>query len=132
MTGVRWVARISLLIALCLLAAAARAQTGVPNLEPNRKLYTPVPTITFTYALEGAQPGHYSISLESSGKAAYQAEEIPQDGTVGAPYNKKFITRHYGFGSRPSTCPASGNWASSLPRKPCSPTPMPPPCRILP
>ncbi|MEN6587579.1 MAG: Ig-like domain-containing protein [Sulfuricella sp.] len=24
------------------------------------------------------------------------------------PYNQKFITRHYGFGSRPSTCPTSG------------------------
>ncbi len=25
-----------------------------------------------------------------------------------APYNQKFITRHYGFGPRPATCPASG------------------------
>ncbi len=26
-----------------------------------------------------------------------------------APFNKKFITRHYGFGARPTTCPTSGN-----------------------
>lgn len=26
-----------------------------------------------------------------------------------APFNQKFVTRHYGFGSRPSTCPTSGN-----------------------
>jgi hypothetical protein len=28
------------------------------------------------------------------------------------PYNQKFITRHYGFGTRPSTCPTSGNCAN--------------------
>ena len=26
-----------------------------------------------------------------------------------SPFNQKMITRHYGFGSRPSTCPTSGN-----------------------
>ena len=26
-----------------------------------------------------------------------------------APFNQKFITRHYGFGARPASCPATGN-----------------------
>ena len=29
-----------------------------------------------------------------------------------SPFNNKFITRHYGFGSRPTTCPATGNCPS--------------------
>ena len=80
------------LVSILLAAALAVAQSGVPDLEPDKKLYTPVPTITFTFAMEGANPGHYSIALESTGKAAYQASEtIPPDNTPGDPYMKKFV-----------------------------------------
>jgi uncharacterized repeat protein (TIGR01451 family) len=30
-----------------------------------------------------------------------------------SPFNQKFITRHYGFGSRPGNCPSSGNCLSA-------------------
>lgn len=71
------------------IAPAAGAQT--PQLNPDHPQRTAVPTIHFTYAMEGATPDHYSIALDSTGKAAYSATESDtRTTTPGEPYTFKF------------------------------------------
>jgi hypothetical protein len=53
-------------------------------------------------------------ALAPSGSAGIQVQNNAYSGpsATAAPFNQKFVTRHYGFGSRPSTCPATGNCAN--------------------
>lgn len=67
--------------ALLLVAWAAWAQT--PNLHPGTNDQPAVATVTFSFALPGASPGHYSISVDATGKAAYRADELAPAGNSG-------------------------------------------------
>ena len=59
------------LVLLALCSAAALAQV---DLEPDKPVHNPpLPTITFTYQLDGAEPSHYALSVESSGRAGYRS-----------------------------------------------------------
>jgi hypothetical protein len=50
-------------------------------------------------------------ALAPSGTPGVQVQNNAYSGpsATTAPFNQKSIARHYGFGSRPSTCPAAGN-----------------------
>ena len=55
-----------------------------------------------------SQPSHVlTITALGDQQVPGNAYSGPQATT--APFNQKMITRHYGFGSRPSTCPTTGN-----------------------
>ena len=49
-------------------------------------------------------------ALAPSGGPGVQVQNNAYSGpqATTAPFNQKFVTRHYGFGSRPANCPASG------------------------
>ena len=64
-----------------LLAAFAFAQT--PDMDPNSSAQQ-VPTVTFEFVWPAVQPSHYSITVQSSGRAAYRAEPEPKGS--GDPY----------------------------------------------
>src|SRR4029077_4997574 len=59
---------------------------------------TPGHTLTINALAPNGGPGVQVQNHAYSGPQATQA-----------PFNQKFITRHYGFGSRPASCPATGN-----------------------
>jgi hypothetical protein len=64
------------------------AQT--PNLNPDTGS-SPIPIVSFELERPGGQPPHYSIAVESTGRAAYRAEEQPGQGQdPGEPYVTKF------------------------------------------
>ena len=66
--------------------AVCAAQT--PNLHPDTPPQKAVQTITFSFALVGASPGHYSIAVDDTGKAAYRADDLaPAGNSGGAPGN---------------------------------------------
>ncbi len=77
------------LVALCF-CAPGHGQN--PNLEPEKPAATaPLPTITFTFELPQAEPEHFSISVESGGRAAYQSTPAPTtDSPPGEPFMMKF------------------------------------------
>jgi hypothetical protein len=74
---------IILLTAVSISTAVALAQT--PDAQP--------PIISFDFVLAGAQPPHYSISVEGSGKAAYRSDDELNDQAKenGNPFLVKFI-----------------------------------------
>ena len=73
-----------------LIGTIAMALAQTPNLHPDTQPQETVQTVSFNFALEGASPGHYSISVDDTGKAAYRADQLPPDGTPGEPYLLKF------------------------------------------
>ncbi len=78
------------ILVLFLLAAGAMAQT--PQLQPDIPVDERVPVVTFSFEFPGGQPPHYAIAVASTGRAAYRAEEVPdQANTPGEPYMVKFI-----------------------------------------
>lgn len=84
--------RVALLGVLVLACCSAYAQT--PNLEPG-SAGSPVPIVSFELVRPGVEPSHYSIAVESTGKAAYRADEDGKQGensssTAGDPYLVKF------------------------------------------
>ncbi len=83
MPAARWM----LLSSLLTFALALPAQ--VPDLHPQQK-FTPQPIVSFSLELTGAVPPYYSISLESSGDAAYRSSPVPGD-MEGDPYITKFV-----------------------------------------
>lgn len=65
------------------------AQT--PNPEPKNP-ESPVPIITFDFVLQGGTPPHYSIAVESNGKATFRADEVPaSDHAALQPYLYQFL-----------------------------------------
>ena len=80
-------------IAFCMLllaAGACVAQAGHPNLEPGTTNVS-VPTVTFELAWASADPPHYAISVDSAGRAAYQADPASKDvPKTGDPYLLKW------------------------------------------
>jgi hypothetical protein len=69
----------------CSLAVAQK-----PDLEPQRP-DAPVPTVTFTRNWPQAMPEYYSISVEQTGRAAYQSNgKVTADAAPGDPYFVKF------------------------------------------
>jgi hypothetical protein len=63
--------------------------TQVPNLHP-QQTFTPEPIVSFSLEFTGAIPPYYSISVESTGKAAYRSSPVPGD-MAGDPYITKFV-----------------------------------------
>lgn len=83
MQVIRWM----LVSSLALLALGLTAQ--VPDLHPQRT-FTPEPIVSFSLELPGSVPPYYSISVESTGTAAYRSSPIPGD-MEGDPYIMKFV-----------------------------------------
>src|SRR5947208_15668054 len=87
-------------ITLLLLVAVCAWAQG-PLLDPEHPPQSPtVPTITFDYALPGAVPGHYTLILETTGRAAYRSDSpqrendplaTPSRPVVGEPYIERFV-----------------------------------------
>ena len=77
----------SKLLALLLLVLPVCAQT--PGVEMTAA--ASAPTIKFEFDFPGAQPPHYSVVLESSGKTSYRSETAPQTGAPGGEYALKFV-----------------------------------------
>jgi hypothetical protein len=72
---------------LLVLPLALLAQ--VPNLHP-QQTFTPEPIVSFSLELAGAVPPYYSISVESTGNAAYRSSPVAGD-MEGDPYITKFV-----------------------------------------
>ncbi|MFM0228918.1 choice-of-anchor Q domain-containing protein [Paraburkholderia sediminicola] len=51
--------------------------------------------------------GH-TLTIKAQGNQQVPNHAYNGPAATATPYNQKFVTRHYGFGSRPSTCPALG------------------------
>ena len=81
------VGRCTLASILVVLAVALSGQ--VPNLHPHQT-FTPEPIVSFSLELAGAVPPYYSISVESTGNAAYRSSPVPGD-IEGDPYITKFV-----------------------------------------
>jgi hypothetical protein len=79
-------AKLSLVLALVSLASLAQT----PGLEPRHEGAS-VPTVSFSMARPGAEPEHYSLAVESSGRAAYQSDGKASGAASGDPYAVKFI-----------------------------------------
>ncbi len=81
------------LIAVVGLWAAVVGNAQTPKLEPN--VQTPAakpPSVTFDFNFPGATPEHYSIAVESSGRAAYRCDDPTRsDAKAGDPYIVKFV-----------------------------------------
>ena len=76
---------------LLLLGTLSMAQS--PNVEPATTPEKRVPNISFEYTLAGADPGAYSLTVESTGAAAYRADDEtgPNATPSGDPYIQKFV-----------------------------------------
>ncbi|HET7750048.1 MAG TPA: hypothetical protein VFK81_11755 [Terriglobales bacterium] len=81
------VGRWMLISILVVLPLALLAQ--VPNLHP-QQTFTPEPIVSFSLELAGAVPPYYSISVESTGNAAYRSSPVAGD-MEGDPYITKFV-----------------------------------------
>src|SRR2546421_12630699 len=77
------------LVVLTVLSAVA-AQVPRTELEPSR-IYTSVPTVSFSCNLEGGQPSYYSISADPTGTAAYRSNGTINPGVDGVPFIEKFV-----------------------------------------
>ncbi len=65
-----------------------------PNLEPNTPGDKPVPTVTYDQVFPGAVPAHFSVAVESDGRAAYRSDEIGpgvRESATGDPYLLQFV-----------------------------------------
>ena len=80
------------LIFAVLMALCAPGHGQNPNLEPDKPAATAsLPTITFTFELPQAEPEHFSISVGSAGRAAYQSTAPGRpDSPPGEPFMVKF------------------------------------------
>ncbi len=78
-------------VLLLMMAATLWAQS--PTLEPSQPNAPAVPVVTYTFDWPSVQPHHYSISVDSTGRAAYQsriAEGTAEQSIEGEPYMVKF------------------------------------------
>lgn len=76
---------------LMLLVTAGVAQT--PVIEPRTSPDAQTPIVSFDFVFAGAQPPHYSLSVEGNGKAAYRSDDelTDQSKENGDPFLVKFI-----------------------------------------
>ena len=86
----RWLPGLLLALALVMPGAAQ-----VPDLQPDApRGVTSTPTIAFSFELTGADPEHYDIAVEESGRAAYRsighATADSPGSAPGTPYMVKF------------------------------------------
>ncbi len=80
-------------VLLLILWSATALWAQGPVLEPSQPQAPAVPTVTFTFDWPSVQPHHYSISVDSTGRAAYQsriAEGTAEQSIEGDPYMVKF------------------------------------------
>src|SRR4051812_25241409 len=71
---------------------AALGWAQAPNLEPRTPADRQAPIVSFEFVLDGAQPPHYSLSVEPSGRAAYRSDDaLDKGGEAGQPYMVKFL-----------------------------------------
>jgi hypothetical protein len=78
------------LITILLLITPLVAQA--PNLHPNAPDESKPPIITLDFVLSGSDPGHYSLAIDSTGRAAYLSEDVPAPGAkLGQPYTVKYV-----------------------------------------
>jgi hypothetical protein len=87
------VTHLSFRVLLLGLLAASALSAQAPVLEPSQPHPPAVPTVTFTFDWPSVQPHHYSISVDSTGRAAYQsriAEGTAEQSVEGDPYMVKF------------------------------------------
>lgn len=81
---------------LVVLAACTLAAAQVPDVAPNRADLTEplLPTIHFSFEFPGTVPDHYAISVDRSGRAAYESRGrafVTEDPSPGDPYMVKFM-----------------------------------------
>ena len=84
--------RTLLLVPLMLLVASAQQ---IPDLDPHAPQgVTPLPTVAFSFELTGADPEHYDVAVENSGRAAYasvgHATADSPGSAPGTPYLVRF------------------------------------------
>jgi hypothetical protein len=82
------------LVFICtLLVCNLKAQN--PTLEPDSPNKKPVPTVTYDQVFPGAKPAHFSVEVESTGKAGYRSDEVGPEGkdqpNTGDPYIARFV-----------------------------------------
>jgi hypothetical protein len=79
--------RVRLAALLCLITWSIFATAQTTDPEPDRA-GAPVPIVTFDLAFTGATPAHYTISVESTGRASYRSDAgSPRDEQ---PYTSQF------------------------------------------
>jgi hypothetical protein len=81
----RFLALSTMFLLLCI---ACAAQSDVPKLEPGTTNIA-VPSVSFELEWPGTDPPHYSISIDSTGRAAYTSSP-PSTESTGAPYELKW------------------------------------------
>jgi hypothetical protein len=75
---------------LTIIAPVSLAKAQRPDLHPGYAT-SPTPIVSFEFERPGMRPPHYAISVESTGKAAYRADEVVgQDDSSQEPYILKF------------------------------------------
>jgi hypothetical protein len=73
---------------LAILLAFAQA----PPLHPDVPEQAKPPIVTFDFVLPGSTPGHYSLAVDSVGRAAYLSQDLPAPGAkLGEPYTVQFL-----------------------------------------
>lgn len=66
---------------LFLCGAVSHAQS--PELDPDKPAPRPaLPTITFSFEFAGAIPGHYALTVEATGRAAYRSDSPAEENQV--------------------------------------------------
>jgi hypothetical protein len=85
--------KVPIRFALLTLFIGTLAFAQTPNLEPRRPDNPAVATVTYTFDWPSIQPHHYSIAVDSTGRAAYEsliAEGTAAQSVEGEPYDVKF------------------------------------------
>lgn len=81
-----------LLLFLITCFAAAVGQT--PDLEPRApRGVTPVPTVAFSFEMTGADPAHYDLAVEATGRAAYYSTGHADHDSPGSPSGDPYILK---------------------------------------
>jgi hypothetical protein len=79
-----------MMLLFLLLVAPLAAQT--PTLHPNAPDNAKPPVVSFDFAFPGANPGHYSLAVDSVGRAAYLSQDLEAPGAkLGDPYTVKYL-----------------------------------------
>src|SRR5579859_3113382 len=93
--------RLRLLLPVLVVALSCGLGAQDNDLLPNKPAQNPaLPTVTFQFEFSGANPSHYAISVDTTGRAAYTSTS-PQDENAGVtassqnaaaePYSTKFV-----------------------------------------
>lgn len=75
-----------------LLLASTLALAQTPELHPDAPDAAKPPIVTFDFVLSGSNPGHYSLAVDSTGRAAYLSEDVPTPGAKpDQPYSVHYL-----------------------------------------